>query len=94
VSVVTDREVRRARWERHYWGAWEESYTLCVRGPHPRRLLAGVKRKRRDEGWGAWVETPSGDRSLGYFTGRGRARRLCRRALLSLRPDQRGERAG
>ena len=89
-AVVTDRDVRRARWEHYYFGAWEESYTLYVRGPHPRRMLAGVKRKRRDEGWGAWIETPLGDRSLGYFAGRGRAKRLCRAAVRSLRPEQRG----
>jgi hypothetical protein len=89
-TIVTDRDVRRARWERDYMGAWEESYTLYVRGPRPKRMLAGVRRKRREEGWGAWVETPGGDRSLGYFTGRGRAKRFSRSVILSLRPDRRG----
>jgi hypothetical protein len=89
-TVVTNRDVRRARWEHIFYGAWEEGYTLYVRGPHPRRMLAGVKRKRRDQGWVAWIETPLGDRSLGYFAGRGRAKRLCRTIVRSLRPEQRG----
>lgn len=90
--MVTDREVRHARWEMNGWGGAEVSYTLQVRGPKPETALALVKRKRWGEMWLAGVETPNGERALKRFASAGRARRYCRQVVLSLLPEQRAER--